>query len=72
MSDEERDEHLAALEALTGRPVGCISSVSGVGLKELRWGLWNTLQALDPIELADEAKKLRVRERGSVPDFQEE
>ena len=72
LSEEERAEHVAALEALTGRPVGCISSVSGQGLKELRWGLWNTLQVLDPIDLGSEGKNSASENADQSQDFQEE
>ena len=58
LSEKEQAEHLAALEKVSGARVACISSVSGEGLKTLRWGVWNALQTLAPIEstelLADE------------------
>jgi GTP-binding protein len=63
VDEAEQAEQVAQLTALTGRPVACISSITGEGLKSLRWGIWNALQTLDGVDVIEDDDSEMAEER---------
>lgn len=57
LSEEERERHIRELKALTGGPVGLISSVTGEGLRPLVLEVWRQLQESAHILLGDAASE---------------